>query len=291
MLEHLHVINDTNHINIDSDTRECIIKSLELGKIIFLPNLFFAPNAEEKCLLDEEVLDTKSKNISYDYISAKISGIKKSSNLAVNAQQFMHKYALFSKHLIDNFFPSYAKNIVWGRTSFRPAEIDGRKTSKRKDDTRIHVDAFPATPVAGKRILRVFCNINPYGAPRVWHVGEPFADLIQKFNSKIPKYNHLKANLLYMTRLTKKKRTEYDHYMLNLHDKMKLDDDYQHKLHKTRIEFPANSSWIVYTDKVSHAALSGQHLLEQTFYLAIEKMQDSKLAPISYLQNYPKFGC
>ena len=27
----------------------------------------------------------------------------------------------------------------------------------------------------GTRLLRVFCNINPDGKPRLWRVGEPFA--------------------------------------------------------------------------------------------------------------------
>ncbi len=286
MEEILYEVNGQDNLNFDSINKSNILTSLEEGKVIFFPNFCLSPNENEKALLVESILDKNSKNISYDYSKAKIAGVAKSSHLITNMQQFMHKYALFSKHLIDNILPHYSNNLIWGRTSFRPAEIKGRKTSKRKDDTRVHIDAFPATPVAGKRILRVFCNINPYGAPRVWHVGEPFNDLIDKFKNKIPEYSNFKANLLNLIKVTKAKRTAYDHCMLNLHDKMKLDDNYQDKLDKKLIKFPANSTWIVYTDQVSHAALSGQFLFEQTFYLTPDNMYNSSLAPVNYLKGH-----
>lgn len=278
----LHIINGQDHKDIDSVSKSSIISALEEGKIIYLPEYYLRPNENEKELLVENILDKNCKNVSYSYTNNKISGIEKSNPLLVNMQQFMHKYALFSKHLVDDILSHYSPNLIWGRTSFRPAEIKGRKTSKRKDDTRVHVDAFPATPVAGKRILRVFCNVNPYGFPRVWNVGEPFSDLVQKFKNEIPAYSNFRANLLNILNITKEKRTVYDHCMLNLHDKMKLNDDYQKNLNKKQIEFPANSTWIVYTDQVSHAALSGQFLLEQTFYLHAESMNNPALAPLAY---------
>ena len=60
-------------------------------------------------------------------------------------------------------------------TSYRPFEVDQRKLSWRRDDTRLHVDAFPSNPIGEKRILRIFRNINPDGQPRHWRVGEDFA--------------------------------------------------------------------------------------------------------------------
>jgi hypothetical protein len=65
---------------------------------------------------------------------------------------------------------------------------------------------------------------------------------------------------------------------------MKLDDKYQEQVSKTRFDFPAQSSWIVFTDQVSHAALSGQYLLEQTFYLPVEHMNEPALSPQHVLE-------
>ena len=49
------------------------------------------------------------------------------------------------------------------RTSFRPGAIETRALSPRKDDKRLHVDAFPSSPVQGRRIFRVFTNAHPAG--------------------------------------------------------------------------------------------------------------------------------
>jgi len=93
-------------------------------------------------------------------------------------------------------------------------------------------------------------------------------------------------SLLKLFGLTKKKRTLYDHYMLSIHNSMKRDETYQKSAIQEKMEFPSNSSWIVFTDLVSHAALSGQHLLEQTFYLPAEKQLKPDLAPLKKLENY-----
>jgi hypothetical protein len=80
--------------------------------------------------------------------------------------------------------------------------------------------------------------------------------------------------------------------MLHLHDKMKRDDRYQSKVNKTRIDFPSQSTWIVFTDHVSHAALSGQYLLEQTFYLPVSKMANPEVSPLYEWQKFrPELEC
>lgn len=157
-----------------------------------------------------------------------------------------------------------------------------------KDDTRLHVDAFPATPNQGKRILRVFSNINPSGTPRVWHLGEPFEEVVKHFLPTLRKPWFGVRTLLSLLKITKTYRSLYDHYMLMLHDEMKKSEDYQNKVKKTIMAFPAGSTWIVMTDAVSHAALSGQFLLEQTFYLPVAKMNQPEHSPLKTLEHYLK---
>ena len=192
----------------------------------------------------------------------------------------MQGYADFAYQLIQATLPSYIPHLQWGRTSFRPAQINGRVSSKRKDDTRLHVDSFSASPVHGLRILRVFCNVNLHNEPRVWNLGEPFPQVLERFAPQIKPYSKLKARVLKLVKTTKTLRSAYDHYMLHLHDTMKMDDVYQAEVEKIQVDFPAQSSWIVFTDHVSHAALSGQHLLEQTFYLPAEKMVNPECSPL-----------
>ena len=265
-------------------TQEAVTR-LESGQVIYCHQLEFALSCEELVLLTPDLCDTRKKNISYDYNKQRLSGLSKHNPYAPQVQMMMHRYAQFSKILVDTVLPDYHDKIQWGRTSFRPTEIEGRKRSKRQDDTRVHVDAFPATPVQGLRILRVFCNINPEGKPRVWHLGEPFEKVLHQFAPKVRRYSPFKAKLLRAFKATKTLRSRYDHYMLSLHDSMKLDDTYQNQAPKEQIDFPPKSTWIVFTDLVSHAALSGQYLLEQTFYLPVEGMNRPELSPLRVIEG------
>ncbi len=285
MDDYLHTMNEQTIDTINRIDKQSAMNALESGKVLYLPAYALTPQVTEHPLLSESVLDIKHKNVSYDYTKTQLAGLSKTSPLSANMQQFMHRYALFARQLVDTILPQYSTDLRWGRTSYRPAQINGRQSSKRQDDTRVHVDAFPSTPVNGLRIFRVFCNINPYGEPRVWHIGEPFSQVLKTFAWQLPKYSKTKATLLHLVKATKTKRSAYDHYMLHTHDAMKLNDDYQQTLNKQRIAFPSQSTWLVFTDHVSHAALSGQFLLEQTFYLPIDAMANPDLSPLKQWQS------
>jgi hypothetical protein len=121
--------------------------------------------------------------------------------------------------------------------------------------------------------------------PRVWETGELFQQVLSQFAPTLPKYSATRAKILRLIKATKSLRSPYDHMMIHLHDRMKLDQQYQTSVHKQRIEFPAFSTWIVFTDQVSHAALSGQYLLEQTFYLPVSAMLDPEQSPLHQWQK------
>ncbi|MCL9682680.1 Kdo hydroxylase family protein [Legionella maioricensis] len=266
--------------NIEQINHQESINVLEAGKILFFPEHYFS--SIDHALMSESILHSTHKNVSYDYKRNKLGAFKKDvPGLDKKLEHFMRGYAEFAHKLIQTALPSYVPHLQWGRTSFRPAQISGRATSRRKDDTRLHVDSFSATPVNGLRILRVFCNINPQQEPRVWNLGEPFAQVLNRFAPRIRPYSKLTARVLKLVKTTKTLRSPYDHYMLHLHDTMKRDDRYQEQVEKIQINFPSQSSWIVFTDHVSHAALSGQYLLEQTFYLPVDKMANPELSPFN----------
>lgn len=261
------------------------IDYLESGHVIYCPNLPFKLLKEEQPLLTPTIGDTQKKNISYNLQNQKLTGLSPQHTNHQTLEAMMHRYALFAKELVDTLFPNYQSSLRFGRTSYRPIEVAGRQRSKRQDDTRLHVDAFPSTPVNGLRILRVFCNINPEDKPRVWHVGEPFNKVLTTFATKFKPYSAFKAKLLHRIKATKILRSAYDHYMLSLHDLMKLDDNYQENAPKKQIDFAAQSTWVVFTDHVSHAALGGQYLLEQTFYLPVSAMSHPELSPLRQIDQ------
>lgn len=267
------------------------IQALESGQVLFFPQHYYS--SMDSCFMSESILAEGHKNLSYDIRNNKLGAFNQEV-LGPNEEtlrQCMRAYANFAHELIQVVIPSYIPHLLWGRTSFRPAQISGRPTSKRKDDRRLHVDSFSATPVYGLRILRVFCNINPQQEPRVWHIGESFPQVLDRFAPQIPAYKPWLARILHWIKSTKTLRSAYDHYMLNLHDRMKGDDLYQEQVQKTKVQFPSYSTWIVFTDQVSHAALSGQYLLEQTFYLPVESMQNPELSPwVLWKKFRPELG-
>ena len=73
--------------------------------------------------------------------------------------------------------------------------------------------------------------------------------------------------------------------MLQLHDAMKADQDYQRRAEQVVHDFPAGSTWVCYTDQVSHAALAGQHQFEQTFRLPVARMHDAETSPLRVLER------
>lgn len=286
MDDQLHSLDFQQLNSLGDNSKQQALSSLESGKVIYLPDYSFSLLPTEKNeLLSDKILDGKHKNVSFDYRNQRLGGFQQKSDQALLGA-FLHRYAEFARELVATLFPEYQEALRWGRTSYRPAEIKGRASSKRKDDTRLHVDSFPATPVNGLRILRVFSNVNPYNEPRVWHLGEPFGKVLERFAPEIPKYNPTRAKILRWIKATKSLRSAYDHYQLHLHDKMKLCDSYQQTVPKQRVEFPAASTWIVFTDQVSHAALSGQFLLEQTFYLPVEAMVNPEQSPLKRWEAY-----
>jgi hypothetical protein len=156
--------------------------------------------------------------------------------------------------------------------------------SWRKDDSRLHVDAFPSRPTDGERILRVFANINPQ-LPRVWRVGEPFEAMARTMLPRIRRPLPGAALALAGLRVTKGLRSEYDHLMLGLHDAAKADMDYQRQCGQQTVSFAPGTTWLCFSDQVMHAAVSGQYMLEQTIHLPVTALYDASRAPLAILQR------
>ncbi len=271
--------------NNDTRSDHGIVDSLEANQLISFPQLSFDLLAEERPLLSEKILSGKRKNISFDKYSQRIGGLNDQYSTAI-ARNMMRRFAQHSEHLLHLILPHYQDQLIPGRTSFRPAEVTGRQSSSyRSDDTLLHVDAFPSTPMQNLRILRFFANVNPNSKPRTWRIGEPFEQLAQHFAKKMKAPFPGSSKCLQLLHLTRKYRTRYDHYMLQLHNKMKADSDYQKNVSQQTIELPANSCWMVFTDSVSHAAMAGQYCFEQTFYLPVDAMKNSKQSPQHIMQQ------
>jgi hypothetical protein len=273
---------------VDSSVSDEVIGALEHGNVIALPQLEFKLLPEEQRFLSADWADKKSKNISLRPRAGKSTELKGAIGSEVDLiaiQAMIQRYADQSKQLISALSPSYVPNLTIANTSFRPLEVETRASSYRKDDTRLHADAFPSNPTQGTRLLRVFNNLNPYGKPRVWRVGEPFNKMAEKFLPKTSALLPTQAWLMKQLHITKKTRTEYDHRMLQLHDLLKADIHYQQHAPQQSVNFMPGTTWIVYSDQVLHAAMAGQYMMEQTFYLPVNALKSPETAPLKVLEG------
>jgi 3-deoxy-D-manno-oct-2-ulosonic acid (Kdo) hydroxylase len=262
------------------------IKEIEQGQVLYFPQLAFPFKAGEEIIFSGTLADSKVKNISYIPDTGRLKGVQKNAEaLTAIVTTVMQRYADLTQDLVWNLFPEYKSRLSRGRTSLRAVEIDGRPSSLEKDDTRLHVDSFPSTPTHGERILRVFNNINPNAVTRNWRLGEPFAAYAQKFAPLVRQPLPGTSSLLNMLGITKSKRSLYDHYMLALHDLGKADNDYQQHGTAEKFNFPSGSTWLCFTDQVLHGVLSGQYMLEQTFYLPVPAMHKPDISPLRVLEK------
>lgn len=259
--------------------------ALEAGKVLFFPDLGFRLLPGEEIFLDDAVSDHSRKNVSFDPLTGQLGATTLAGAEEKKLAAMLDRFGRQARALLVGLVPGYDIGLERARTSFRPVEIAGRPTSPRHDDRRLHVDAFPSRPMRGKRILRVFSNIAPDDTARRWEVGEPFPDFAEKFLPRLRR--PLPGAAWFMERLgiTKGRRSPYDFLMLGLHDQGKLDLAYQRAAPRVKLAFPPGSTWIVYTDQVLHAAMSGRFALEQSFHLPPDRMLHPDRTPLRVLER------
>ncbi|GHC88592.1 hypothetical protein GCM10007320_35590 [Pseudorhodoferax aquiterrae] len=260
------------------------IAALEAGKVLYFPRLRFELLAGEERLLDPALLAEGSRNISLD-AAGRLKGAAGDAATQQATAAMVARFRSQARQLVDGLLPAYGPTLRMAPTSFRPAQVETRTQSWRADDKRLHVDAFPSRPNYGERILRVFTNLNPRGTPRVWRVGEPFEAVAARFLPRLKPYVRWQAKALRALRVTKSLRSEYDHLMLQLHDAMKSDLDYQQNAPQQTVPFPPGSVWVCFSDQTSHAVMSGQFMAEQTLHLPVASQYNPAASPLAILSR------
>ncbi|KQP33916.1 3-deoxy-D-manno-oct-2-ulosonic acid (Kdo) hydroxylase [Methylobacterium sp. Leaf104] len=256
-----------------------LVDALESGAVLMFPDLDFPLSAFEERFVQRPFADGKAKNVNIRGAEATLRGAAGTPEEQEALRQVLIRYRGFAEALVAQHLPAYAGKVSFAGTSYRPFEVDRRKLSWRRDDTRLHVDAFPSNPIGEKRILRIFRNINPDGQPRHWRVGEDFSAMAEKFLPRLPGYSPLSARMLALLKITKARRSEYDHLMLHLHDALKQDMRYQETAPQADVHFSPGQTWVTFSDLVMHGAMGGQYMLEQTAYLAVADQARPERSP------------
>jgi hypothetical protein len=275
--------------SLDAQASRPLAGELEAGKVIYLPRLAFRLEPGEDRFFSTHWLSGTHKSVSYEPLRAVATGGLRGAQGSLDELKalaaMIGRFRVDALALINALFPAFEAQLRVAPTSFRPGNVEAHKLSWRKDDTLLHVDAFPSRPNRGERILRVFNNVNPSGQARTWKVGDLFEETAREFLPRVSPPLPGSLALLRALRVTKSRRSRYDHIMLGLHDRMKQDPAYQSRASHLVIRFPPGSTWVCFSDQVAHAALSGQFMLEQTLHLPVEAMVFPERSPLRTLER------
>jgi 3-deoxy-D-manno-octulosonic acid hydroxylase-like protein len=285
-------------VPITDTSRELAAESYELleaGNVLyFARSPIELPRQDIELLLSQrQAGSTYYKNIAYRPSEDRVTGLDKTGDRE-RMRQVLKRYCNETTCLLAKLLARYATGWRVDFTSFRPFEEEGRALALHARNDLLHVDAFPTRPTHGNRILRFFTNLNPT-APRVWMTGEAFPELAARYaveggitrlaRRRAGTASQVTAKLAGAFGLRQFTASPYDTAMHRFHNFLKENAKFQGEAKKTRTEFPPGSSWIVFTDMVSHAVLSGQFALEQTFIIPYRAQHRPELAPVNILEK------
>jgi hypothetical protein len=274
-------------------------RRLEAGDILYFPRTPIALRPEDLSFLSgqQQTGSTLHKNIAYKPNLDSVSGLDASNTGATELKQLqgiMRQYSQDVTRFLTRFLLPYQGRWQLDYASFRPQEEEGRDLPLRRRNDLLHTDAFPTRPTHGARILRFFNNIHP-SRTRDWVVSEPFPVLAPRYAPRqisLPSVGGSTSRALRLLAnaaglghaVPSLKRSPYDDFMMRFHNFLKENASFQAECRKEYLQFPPGSSWMVYTDMVPHAVLSGQYALEQTFLVEHQAMVSPEYSPLSVLE-------
>jgi hypothetical protein len=271
-------MSETPSETAPSDSLQHIEERLERGEVIYFPQAPFPlpSGADHEFLLRQQLGGSVHKNISYDPATGRVGGCSRSST--EEAERLRGLFASFSRtttEWLTRTLPRYSHGWQLDRISYRPEEEATRRLRHLARNDLLHVDAFPGRPSQGRRILRVFANVNP-SEPRIWVTSSPFAALLEQYGEAagLPGrtgaewLSQLREGVVRLFRPGKAKRSVYDAFMLRFHDYLKRNEGFQERGPKRLWTFPPGSGWLAFTDTCSHSVLRGRYALEHSYFVS-----------------------
>jgi hypothetical protein len=267
----------------------------ERGQILFFREMpFDLPAEDQQFLREQEWTELRMhKNVSYRPSEDMLRGVSGKAETVARLHTIMRNYSAQIIQFVGNFLSPYSGKWNLDFASFRPLEEENRNLPVHKRNDLLHVDAFPSRPTRGGRILRVFTNLNTT-QPRVWTTTKSFDALAQQY-AKAAGLQQIAEDDSFLGRTVQSlgaklgigtmSRTPYDMFMLRFHDYLKENAAFQVNCPKIRMEFPPLATWVVFTDSVAHAALSGQYAVEQTFLIPPKALVAPEAAPFRILEG------
>ena len=270
-------------------------EQLEEGQILLFHTFpYDFPEHDRQFILSQRWAEARlHKNVSYRPTQDVLRGFSGDEPSLSEMRRVMRSYSAQVIQFLARFLLPYAGRWSLDFASFRPLEEEGRQLPLHKRNDLLHVDAFPSRPTRGSRILRVFTNLHPTKA-RVWLTTDRFGELAKRFafEAGLPQLagggSFLRRKLLRLGRalgFPGGDRSPYDRFMLRFHDYLKENSAFQADCPKYKLEFPPLATWLVFSDGVPHAVVSGQFALEQTVLVHPSALVAPQHAPIRVLES------
>jgi len=261
--------------------------ALESGQVLFLPERpFTLTDAERELMLDRAAIEpalAESRRhrgrptLLFDTQARALEGTALPPAQRSVVEAMLGRYADWCRELVTALLPSFGAAAFQERITFRPGLRDHAQG--------LHVDSAKLHPTQGRSLLRVFCNIDPRGRPRVWEVGEAFEPLARRFLPAAPATPPLHRRLAARLGLAKPLRTAYDLAMDELHHAVKFDPDYQRAAPRKLVGFPSGSTWLAMPDVLLHGAVSGQYSLDQVFFVPVSALREPERSSLRILER------
>jgi hypothetical protein len=268
-------------------TRAVVLDGVESGRIVLLRDISFELTPRERDLIQDTAVilpgqkERESRigrpTLILDPASGTIERTKIQGEARREVEAMMRRFSAWAENMVATLLPTYSASLQRDRVTYRPCE--------RSIPQGMHVDSSYGRPTRGRGMLRLFTNINVTGRPRVWQVGEPFEPFVQRFLPRTRRRSTFGTWLLHRIGITRGRQTAFDRLMADIRRLAKSDAVYQQTGPREIIEFPSGASWLVITDLAVHGAISGQHSLDQTYFLPVTTMRDPARSSLRILER------
>lgn len=278
-------------------------EQLEAGNIIHFPEcpIELPDEAELNQLREQLPKQLKLKNVSYHPEAGSVRGLDADSPIGDMVKRVLVNHSDRVTGFLQAQLPDLFRNALIGTCSCRPMEEQGRNLKAHASNELIHIDAGAYGATNGDRILRFFVNYNTT-EDRVWATRGAFPELLEQYRHdaglddidaaalRKGALGHVRSGLLKsidklglpVSRALDS--SPYDRAMRKFHNFMKDTPSFQSDAQgRIEMRFKPMSAWMVLTDMVSHACLSGQHCFNYTALIPLEDCQHPELAPYNIL--------
>jgi hypothetical protein len=230
------------------------------------------------------------KDISFDPVGWRLTGCRDQHHAARSRlKKILSEYSESTTAWLKTAIPAYEPRLTKDRVTLRTQEEATRALRLTARNDLLHVDNFPTRPTFGRRILRMYVNINPT-EPQVWALSERFPELLARYSAahrlpsrSVEEWTIAAPSVLRLIAGGKGGRSAYDAFMLRLHHFLKESEALQTQATRRVCTFAPGTAWLLFSDGLAHAQLRGRFTLEHSFFVPPECLVHPAEWPVNVL--------